>query len=136
MAGSDPQQAAVIAMCYTARGVEVCLIRRRDSSSWSIPKGFIDPGDTAEEAALTEAHEEAGLQGRLLGGPIGTYRYQKGNVPLTVAVFVMEVLVEEPAWDEMSFRERRWCSFDESRTLLAHHPVLRLLDTVMDRLVP
>ena len=120
----------MIAVCHTERGVEVCLIRRKDSASWSIPKGFIDPGDTAEEAALTEAYEEAGLRGRLLGGPIGTYQYLKGKVQLTVAVFVMEVLVEEPAWDEMSFRERRWCSFDESLALLADHPVRDLLDRV------
>jgi 8-oxo-dGTP pyrophosphatase MutT (NUDIX family) len=133
VAGSNPRQAAVIAMCHTVRGMEVCLIRRKDSTSWSIPKGFIDPGDTAAEAALTEAHEEAGLQGRLLGGPIGTYRYQKGNALLTVAVFLMEVLVEEPSWDEMSFRERRWCSLDESRTLLADHPVRHLLDRLPTR---
>ena len=113
--------------------MEVCLIRRKDSTSWSIPKGFIDPGDTAEEAALTEAHEEAGLQGRLLGGPIGTYRYQKGNALLTVAVFVMEVLAEERWWDEMSFRERRWYSLEESRTLLADHPVRHLLDRLPTR---
>ena len=120
----------MIAVCHTDRGVEVCLIRRKDSSSWSIPKGFIDPGDTAGQAALTEAYEEAGLQGRLLGESIGTYEYVKGKVQLTVEVFVMEVLVEEPAWDEMSFRERRWYSLTESLALLADHPVRPLLERV------
>lgn len=124
----------MIPVCHTARGVEVCLIRRKDSASWGIPKGFIDPGDTAEEAALTEAYEEAGLEGALLGDPIGTYQYKKWNVQLTVAVYVMDVRVEEPAWDEMTFRERRWCSFDESRALLANHPVRHLLDAVRERL--
>lgn len=124
----------MIPVCHTARGVEVCLIRRKDSASWGIPKGFIDPGDTAEEAALTEAYEEAGLEGTLLGDPIGTYQYKKWNVQLTVAVYVMDVRVEEPAWDEMTFRERRWCSFDESRALLANHPVRHLLDAARERL--
>jgi ADP-ribose pyrophosphatase YjhB (NUDIX family) len=47
-----PRQVAVIAV--RRNGVpELCLIRRKDSDKWGIPKGFIDPGDSPEEAALT-----------------------------------------------------------------------------------
>ena len=52
---TTPRQVAVIAVRRRARDVEVCLIRRRYSARWGVPKGFIDPGDTPEEAALTEA---------------------------------------------------------------------------------
>ena len=34
---------------------------------WSIPTGFVDPGEYPEAAALREAHEEAGIEARLEG---------------------------------------------------------------------
>ena len=125
-----PQQAGVIAVCRTRQGVRVCLIRRKDSGTWSIPKGFIDPGDTPEHAALSEAWEEAGLGGRVIGGSLGTYDYEKRGTFLTVAVYLMQVLEEESTWSEMRFRERRWSSLEEADVLLASHPVRPLLGRV------
>lgn len=103
--------------------MEVCLTRRKDSEKWGIPKGFIDRGDTPEEAVLKEASEEAGLQGDLIGEPIGTYDYKKWNSTLTVLVYVMEVREEQEAWLEMRVRSRSWYPVDEAAQLLARHPV-------------
>jgi 8-oxo-dGTP pyrophosphatase MutT (NUDIX family) len=128
------RQVAVIPFSRGRNGVRLCLIRRRDSENWGIPKGFIDPGDSPEEAALNEASEEAGLDGQLVGDVLGTYEYAKGSTPLTVAVYLMDVLQEDGAWDEMSFRERRWFSLDEAAVLLKKHPVRPLLDRVRSRL--
>ena len=121
------QQAAAIPFCRRDDGVYVCLIRRRESEYWSIPKGFIDPGDTREETALNEAWEEAGLRGQLVGEAIGTYQYVKFRSKLTVAVYVMEVHAEERDWQEARLRERRWYRLDEAMTLLEGHPVQPLL---------
>ena len=123
-----PEQAAAIPVRRVGRGLQVCVIRRKEATSWGIPKGLVDPGDTHEETALNEAWEEAGIEGRLLGGAIGTYRYRKWGTRLTVAVYVMELLHQSPTWEESAFRERRWVPFPEAGVLLAGHPVAPLLD--------
>jgi 8-oxo-dGTP pyrophosphatase MutT (NUDIX family) len=123
-----PTQAAVIPLRRVDGGVQVCLIRRKDSARWGIPKGYIERGDSWREAALTEAHEEAGLEGRVVGEVIGTYAYDKGPLTLTVAVCVMEVRGERSTWHEMRWRERRWCSVEEAGALLKRHPVSSLYD--------
>ena len=58
---SDREQAGVIAFRRKKSGIEICLIRNKGSRKWKIPKGFVDPGETPEQAALKEAWEEAGI---------------------------------------------------------------------------
>jgi 8-oxo-dGTP pyrophosphatase MutT (NUDIX family) len=128
------RQVAVLAVRRGHDGLEVCLIRRKDSGKWGIPKGFIDRGDTPEQAALTEAFEEAGLKGQILGDAIGTYDYVKLKTALTVAVYVMEVLEEQEQWRERRFRERTWRSPEEAGELLASHPVRTLWERARERL--
>jgi phosphohistidine phosphatase len=130
-----PEQAAAIAFRRGDGGVEVCLIRRKGAEAWGIPKGLVDPGDTCEETALNETWEEAGLRGRLIGESIGTYTYEKWGTTFTVAVYLLEVLEQKPAWLESRFRERSWVSFEETAHLLAGHPVSPLLDRARSALM-
>jgi 8-oxo-dGTP pyrophosphatase MutT (NUDIX family) len=124
------QQAAVIAIRRSRTDIQVCLIRRKGADIWGIPKGFVDPGDTPQDAALTEAWEEAGLSGTIVGDVVGTYEYRKWGSAFTVAVYVMDVQVQEKTWEEMRFRERRWMSLDEASALLAGHPVHSLFERI------
>ena len=122
------QQAAVIPFRGTGKKLEICLIRKKGSKKkWGIPKGFVDRGDTTKETALKEAGEEAGLKGRLVGDPVGSYEYQKWGVKLDVTVYLMEVKDEDDDWDEADFRERHWTSLQEAAELLERHPVRPLL---------
>ena len=127
-----PEQAAAFPVRRVGRDIQVCLIRRKATGVWGIPKGIVDPGDTHEETALNEAWEEAGISGRLLGKAVGTYRYKKWGTKLTVAVYVMEVLRQESRWEEAPIRERMWTSFAEAIDLLSDHPVAPLLDRVRE----
>ena len=129
--GNRSRQVAVIPVRRMEDGtVQVCLIRKKTSAKWSMPKGFIERGHNHTQAALAEADEEAGLGGCLTGDMIGTYEYEKGPVLLTVAVYVMEVLEELTNWREMRWRERRWFSIEEAATRLRSHHVWDLYDRI------
>jgi len=125
---TNPQQAAAFAFRRTRGATEICLIRKKDSETWGIPKGLVDPGDTLEETTLQESWEEAGPRGRLTGESIGCSEYEKWGSRFRVAVFLLEVVQEEEDWEEASVRERRWSSLDAAFARLASHTVHPLLD--------
>ena len=47
-------------------GARVAVVHRPRHDDWSFPKGKLDAGESWEEAALREVHEEIGLRCRLL----------------------------------------------------------------------
>ncbi len=65
-----------------ASGLEVLIIHRQNPAEWRLPKGKLEPGETPEEAAVREVHEETGIQAdveKLLGGPVaGRVHREKG----------------------------------------------------------
>ncbi len=51
-----------------------CLVMRR-GREWTFPKGHIEPGETARDAARREVREETGLEIDV-GAPLGSTRYE------------------------------------------------------------
>jgi 8-oxo-dGTP pyrophosphatase MutT (NUDIX family) len=115
------EQAATIPFRHSHGTVKVCLIRRRGTDAWGLPKGTVASGETHAKTALKESWEEAGLLGRILGEPVGTYQYEKKGTTLGVSVFLME-----DEWDEEEIRERKWFTLHEATELLSTHPVQQL----------
>lgn len=109
-------------------GIEICLICRRGSARWGIPKGFIEGGASPGDAALQEADEEAGLRGVIRGRSLGAYDYTKRGTTLRVEVFVMEVQRERRIWREIAWRKRKWFSSEQAVALLKKHPARPLLE--------
>ena len=58
----------------TDRGLQILLVHRPRYDDWSLPKGLPLPGESSEQTALREVHEETGLRCRL-GRPIGDKTY-------------------------------------------------------------
>lgn len=98
------RQAAAI----PAHNGKVCLVTSRSGKRWVIPKGVIDPGKTAEETALQESWEEAGLVGVLKPSPVGSYMYEKWGATCLVTVFFMQVTKIAAQWPEQQARQREW----------------------------
>lgn len=92
----------------------ICMVTSRSKLRWVLPKGRIEIRQTASEAALVEAWEEAGLLGTIQGDSVGSYHYEKYNRDHHVLVFVMKVLNERAEWPEFGERERQWVSVEEA----------------------
>ena len=45
---------------------EILLQKRSDSNKWGIPGGMLDYGESAEEAAIREVHEETGVDAAII----------------------------------------------------------------------
>lgn len=86
----------------------VCLVTSRNGRRWVLPKGQIDPGHTAAQAALVEAWEEAGLVGVLDPDPLGSYLYEKLGREHLVLVFRMDVTEARDQYPEAGLRQREW----------------------------
>ncbi|SFR78674.1 NUDIX domain-containing protein [Sphingomonas jatrophae] len=91
---TPPPSAGILLWRRGTAGLEVLLAhpggpywRSRDQGAWQLPKGRIEAGETAEEAALREAHEELGaaLSGELV--PLGSVRQAGGK---QVEAFALE----------------------------------------------
>ncbi len=89
------------------------------SGRWSTPKGFIDPGRSAEETASIEALEEAGVIGTV-GVEVGTFEYERNGRVHSVRVFVLQVERVLDRWQEDGERERRWVSVQEAVEQVFH----------------
>lgn len=49
-----------------ARAALIGRYDRRGRLRWSLPKGHLEPGETAEQAAVRKVAEETGIQGRVV----------------------------------------------------------------------
>lgn len=47
-------------------GIRILLVHRPAYDDWSLPKGKLEPGETARDAALREVREETGYKCKLL----------------------------------------------------------------------
>ncbi|WP_299358110.1 NUDIX hydrolase [uncultured Paracoccus sp.] len=132
MLGSHPPLMQVGALCEDPRTGRVLLITSRDTGRWIIPKGWPMPGRSLAEAAMQEAWEEAGVEGRVGAAELGRYRYDKVQdrgfaVPVEVRVFPVEVRALADQFPERSERTRRWFEPAEAAGLVDETGLARLI---------
>lgn len=96
----------------------VCVIHRPGYEDWSLPKGKLDRGETHEDAAVREVHEETGLR-CALGDQLSSHEYtdRKGR-PKTVRWWAMRVLADEGLTPNAEVDELRWVPVAEAERLL------------------
>jgi phosphohistidine phosphatase len=126
------RQSGVIPYRVRDGAVEVALVTSRSGKRWVIPKGVIDPGETAPSSAAREAEEEAGLAGRIGPDPVGTYTYDKWGGTCSVEVFLLAVEHERETWEEMDQREREWMSPEDAAQRIREPALAALVARLRD----
>ena len=114
------------------RGMAAVIGRldRRGRLLWSLPKGHIEAGETAEEAAVREVEEETGIIGRVVA-PLGTIDFwfvaEDRRVHKTVHHFLLRALGGELSDRDVEVAEVAWVPLDELESRLAYADERRLL---------
>ena len=91
------------------------------------------------DAAATEAFEEAGVTGKILGERrLGSFSYVKRHLDgrdqtLQVVVFLLDVTETLEDWPERAERERRWFTPAEAAGLVAEPELKRIISRVPGR---
>ena len=86
------------------------------AGEWLFPKGHIDPGEEAADAALREVREETGVLARLIT-LAGSDEFKVGGEKVHAKYYLMEYLSEvEPE----ESRRLGWFDFEQAVTLLTH----------------
>lgn len=121
-----PKRLQVAALCHRRRGKrrEYLLITSRDTGRWIIPKGWPIRGMAANQAALQEAWEEAGVKrGDASCRPVGTYTYQKTqssgwSIPVETLVYSVAVEKLADSYPEADERSRKWVTAEAAADMV------------------
>ncbi len=105
----------------TAGGVvvkdnEILFIKHRDDGKLGFPKGWVDEGETIEEAAIRETQEETGLRGLKIVEKLGIVERRRVEetgleVMKIIHLFLMAV---ETYVQEKAQEENEWFGIDEA----------------------
>jgi len=103
---------------------------RRGRLLWSLPKGHIEEGETAEQAAVREVEEETGIIGRVVA-PLGTIDFwfvaEDRRVHKTVHHFLLRALGGELSDEDVEVSEVAWVPLAELESRLAYADERRLI---------
>jgi 8-oxo-dGTP pyrophosphatase MutT (NUDIX family) len=129
-AGSQPPARAqeISAGGVVLRGEQVVVIvptRRAPDGSrvLALPKGHVDPGETALQAAEREVREETGVVGELvreLGEVRYWYRRDGRTIPKSVTFYLFSYVSGDTADHDDEVEEARWIGLREAQTALTH----------------
>jgi len=109
-------------------GVEVALIQRtlRDGKRiWGLPKGWVEPGESFEAAAVREVREETGLSGEILR-KIGEISYQfysrenRATIDKTVHFYLMNYRGGDTADHDEEVETAAWFPIAEAEAAMVY----------------
>jgi len=122
--------------------IEVALILHRVASGqliYSLPKGWVEPGESLEAAALREVREETGITARVVD-KLGDIRYQfyskeeGAHVHKTVHFYLMEYVEGNIADHDHEVEEAAWVSLNEAEAKIPYLTERAILKKGRERL--
>jgi 8-oxo-dGTP pyrophosphatase MutT (NUDIX family) len=108
-------------------GQIVVIVPTRRASDGSrvlaLPKGHIDPGENALQAATREVREETGVVGepvQELGEARYWYRREGQTIPKSVMFFLFRYVQGDTADHDDEVEEARWIALEDAQNELSH----------------
>jgi len=110
-----------------ASGPEVAIVRVGPKRRWQLPKGIVDEGEKAEETAVREVREEAGVDARI-AAPLETIEYwyvgnerdgRRVRFHKFVHLFLLEYESGDVADHDHEVDEARWVPLADAAAMLA-----------------
>lgn len=134
----EPTAGGIIFRCDQDNGVEILLIQD-GKDRWTIPKGHIEEGETAEQTAKREIGEEAGLTDVEMLGWLGkiNFRYRRVDklVLMTTQIYLVHAVgatddVQKEAW----MNGIKWFKFNDALEAIAYQDIEKLMLLAMKRI--
>src|SRR3954451_16817567 len=108
-------------------------IDRRGRLLWSLPKGHVEQGETAEDEAIREVMEETGITGRVVA-PLGTIDFwfvaDGRRIHKTVHHFLLLATAGELSADDIEVEQVEWVPLGQLGERLAYADERRLVEQV------
>lgn len=127
----EPTSGGVVWRRNRSGVIEILLIQDA-KDRWTIPKGHIEEGETAKDAAEREIREETGLQEMSMQGWLGKinfqYRRQQSLVLMTTEIFL--VAAEGDSSDikpEEWMRGIKWFSANEALDKIEYEDIGKII---------
>lgn len=118
--------------------IEILLIQDA-KERWTIPKGHIEPGETAVATAKREIGEEAGLTNVEMLGWLGKihFRYRRVDklVLMTTQIYLVKALGDTDAIKKEEWmNDIRWFSFADALDQIEYEDIGKLILLAMKRI--
>lgn len=111
---------------------KVLIVHRRRYDDWTLPKGKLNPGESAPAAALREVREETGIVARLQSY-VGAVAYEVNGKSKVVQFWRMSVEAEHPLEPNEEVASRVWLPFKKAISRLTYPLERELLRTAYGR---
>jgi len=120
--------------------IEVALAARRTRRgelAWGLPKGEIEPDETAEQAAVREVREETGLEAEIeasLGDIRYFYVWEGVRIRKAVRFFLMRATGGDVSLHDHEMEDVRWFPLPDALRRAAYRGEREVLERASDRL--